>query len=741
MSHLVTTRRPRAPATPQPIAEYALLAGTFAAVGLGFAALDRAELGLLRAGALAVVPIVLAVRSWRSPSLAARRGKRAPLWVPAGMALAAVIVQATGGAGGHLGVVALAMAGASSLGAGTRRALPWTVIAVLSILLPGWLGMVEAAGVLAQVAFGLALLVAAIVPGRALTAERSAHERTRARLRGLEDESGALRQESGKAGPGHRGDVYGAEDRDRDLRTIARELQQDMDRACQVLVSGTGARTAAVYRPDGEEDWHRLVVVAQSGDTEDLVSEVGARDGIFGAAFKAAAPVCLGSVRPADPRVVHRVGTQGIGSVLALPLVDGERRWGVVILDAAQPEQFVGPHRALAGHVADFVARLIARAVDLSAVREDMRENHAFYEACREVSRHVRIDEIARSVVTSVGAFVHLDACAFALCDASGETLRVIDAVGFDPAPTREPFYITATEGLLAQAVRHRTVIGRNDLQDCSRLPVLFGRKAGPEAGFHSLLVLPLVPPGSEGEPIGAVVVARRTWPDFEPADTERLQVLLHQVGAAVSNGRLFTEHETRGVTDGMTGLPNHRRFQEVLGQKIASSARTGLKMSLLLMDIDRFKSVNDTYGHPMGDEVIKRLARLLGATARDGTDLAARYGGEEFCLLLEGTDASGALVLADRIRESFKQEVFVMNEGGRPVSFRCTVSIGVANWPADTRDQATLIELADQALYVSKETGRDRATCFSHKHAGRKSEPGRPSVTSPGQAGAHPNA
>lgn len=732
MSRVVTTRSTRAPAEPKPLAEYGLLAGTLLAVGAGFADPARAELGLLRAGGLLVVPAVLALRSWNNPSLAARRGRTAPLWVPAVLAAAAVAVQATGGAGGHLAVVALAAAGAASLGTGGRRALPWAAAATLAVLLPGWFGVAAATTVTAQLSFAAAVLLAAAVPGRALQVERTAHERTRARLRGLEDETGALQQESGVSGSSTRGDVYGAEDRDRDLRTIARELQQDMDRACQVLVSATGAKAAAVYRPDGDEQWHRLVVVAQSGDTTDLVTEVSARDGIFGAAFKAGAPVCLSPVRPGDPRVVHRVSPDGLGSVLALPLVDGDRRWGVVVLDARQPDRFEGPYRDLAAHVGDFVARLITRAVDLSAVREDMRENHAFYEACREVSRHVRIDDIAKAVVTSVGEFVHIDACAFALCDAGGESLRVVDAIGFDTPPPKDPFFVTATEGLLAQAVRHRTVIERFDLQDCSRLPVLFGRKAGPERGFHSLLVLPLVPPGSEGEPIGAVVVGRRTWPEFEPADTERLQVLLHQVGAAVSNGRLFTEHETRGVTDGMTGLPNHRRFQEVLAQKIASAERTGLKMSLLLMDIDRFKSVNDTYGHPMGDEVIKRLARLLGGTARDGTDLAARYGGEEFCLLLDGTDAEGAKVLGDRLREAFKQEVFVMNEGGRPVSFRCTVSIGIANWPADTRDQAELVEKADQALYASKEGGRDRVTCVSRMR--RTSEPGRARVS---QAGA----
>jgi diguanylate cyclase (GGDEF)-like protein len=225
------------------------------------------------------------------------------------------------------------------------------------------------------------------------------------------------------------------------------------------------------------------------------------------------------------------------------------------------------------------------------------------------------------------------------------------------------------------------------------------------------------------------MVAARRSAPAFEPEDPERLQVLLHQVGAAISNGRLFAEHESRGVTDGMTGLPNHRRFQEVLSAKLASSGRTRLKTSLLLLDIDKFKGVNDTYGHPMGDEVIKRLARLLADSVRDGTDLAARYGGEEFCLLLDDTDTEGARVLADRIRVAFKEEVFVFSDGDKPVSFRCSVSIGIATYPDHASNKQRLIELADQALYLSKEQGRDRVTCWSEvplSAPGRR-VPGRP--------------
>lgn len=697
-----------------PLVELALLATVLACLIGGFATAGRAPLHLARVVALAVVPAALVLRALAAPGPSSRRGTTTPLWVPALVVLAALCIQATGGTGGFAVPLAFLAVGAGSLVAGHRRVLPWALGMLVAALVPGWAGWGPEAPWLAQVGFVAGVLLCALLPGQALSGERDAHEKTRARLQALEDEAGGLRRESGQALPHLRDRAYGHEERDRDLRTIARELQQDLDRSCAVLVSATRADAAAVYRPDGEEDCTRLVAVSRAGNCRGLVQEVGSRDGIFGAAFKAGTPVCLREPREGDPRIVHRSDTRGIGSVLALPLVDADRRWGVVILDARDPATLDGPARELAGNIADFVARLITRAVDLTTVREGMRENHAFFEACREVSRHVRIESIAQAVVDSAGAFVSLDACAVALSDASSESLRVVASIGFDPAPPEDGFFVTPSEGLLAQAVRHRTVIERPDLLHADHPPLLFGQKAGPCTDLASLLVLPILAPGGgELAPLGAMVVARRSLPDFAPDDIERLQVLLHQVGAALSNGRLFAEHESRGVTDGMTGLPNHRRFQEVLADKLASSRRTRRGISLMVMDLDHFKDVNDAYGHPMGDEVIRRLAGLLAATVREGTDLAARYGGEEFCLVLEDSDAAGARVLADRLREAFRDEVFVQRTGERPVSFHCTVSVGIACFPGDAASQQELIDRADQALYLSKEGGRDRTTCW----------------------------
>jgi diguanylate cyclase (GGDEF)-like protein len=697
-----------------PLAELSVLLLCAGSVLLGFAAAERAELHLARVAVLSVVPVALLIRGLTGADLAVRRGHRTPLWVPGGLILGAVLVQATGGTAGILSPIAFLAVIAASIGCGFRRTLPWALLLIVVVVTPALVGWSAPSPMTNHLLFALGVLLCSVVPGRSLAAEREAHEATRARLKALDDETGGLRAETSQVVPAYRGNSYDRADRDRDLRTIARELQQDMDRACSLLVTATGASAASVFRPMGEDSLERLIVVASAGDIRTLVHEVDEREGIFGAAYKAGTPVLLQHPKEDDPRIAHRLDTSALGSVLAMPLVDTERRWGVMVLDCEDPDQITPEARSVAGNVADFVSRLIARAVDLSAIREGMRENHAFYEACREVSRHVKISDIARAVVSSAGEFVTLDACALALCDDEVAEIQVVSSVGFDPDPSATSFAIEHTEGLLAQSVRHQTPIDRPYLAMAHHPPLLFGRKLGPIKGLSSLLVLPILTPGGvDTKTLGAMVVARRSGANFAQEDLDRLQVLLHQVGAALCNGRLFSEHETRSITDGMTGLSNHGRFQDVLATKIAAADRTGLKLSLLLMDIDRFKNINDTYGHPAGDEVIRGLARVLESHGRHGTDLAARYGGEEFCLVLDDTDAQGAAVVADRLRQTFREEIFVYRDGTRPVTFHCTVSIGIACYPDDGASQTELIENADRALYVSKESGRDRTTCF----------------------------
>lgn len=166
------------------------------------------------------------------------------------------------------------------------------------------------------------------------------------------------------------------------------------------------------------------------------------------------------------------------------------------------------------------------------------------------------------------------------------------------------------------------------------------------------------------------------------------------------ANARL----ERLAVTDGLTGLFNHRRFQETLQAELLRTQRHRRPLSVLMVDVDYFKRVNDSLGHPVGDELLRRLAEVLGNDLRQ-TDLIARYGGEEFAAVLPETTKTEALQVAERMRAAVEQKINEERTWGQKV----TVSIGVATAPEDGDNHETVLEAADQALYVAKRQGRNR--------------------------------
>lgn len=169
---------------------------------------------------------------------------------------------------------------------------------------------------------------------------------------------------------------------------------------------------------------------------------------------------------------------------------------------------------------------------------------------------------------------------------------------------------------------------------------------------------------------------------------------------------------ERLALTDGLTGLPNHRHFQEELDRACRRAERDGNPVSLLMLDVDFFKQFNDTFGHPAGDEVLRRVAAILAESVR-GSDVPARYGGEEFAVILPNTDGEAALEVAERIRAAVEAEPWEK----RPV----TVSIGASTQLGARLRSKQAISDADEALYRSKKEGRNRVTHYHHTVA-RKS-------------------
>jgi diguanylate cyclase (GGDEF)-like protein len=227
------------------------------------------------------------------------------------------------------------------------------------------------------------------------------------------------------------------------------------------------------------------------------------------------------------------------------------------------------------------------------------------------------------------------------------------------------------------------------------------------QPSFGSLLTLPL----ATGGQLFGVVIAGRTVDrtPFRYADLGTVQSLVLFGATAVEKALLYEQSQELAVTDGLTGLFNHREFQLRLGNEIERNQRYGHPFSLLLIDIDCFKQVNDQHGHLAGDAVLKVLAEAIKGSIRT-IDIASRYGGEEFAVILPETSLAGALVVAEQIR-GHVAGLRIPAPLGQPLSR--TVSVGVATAPEDANRREQLIDAADKALYLAKFTGRDRVRSY----------------------------
>jgi len=182
---------------------------------------------------------------------------------------------------------------------------------------------------------------------------------------------------------------------------------------------------------------------------------------------------------------------------------------------------------------------------------------------------------------------------------------------------------------------------------------------------------------------------------------TQQLQTTNEELEAAVQ------KLEELARTDGLTGLRNHRAFQESLAFEVERSQRTQRPLSLIMVDVDNFKTFNDTHGHPGGDRVLRRLARILQQTLRT-VDVLARYGGEEFVILLLETDGRNAHLVAEKLRLAVTSHDFEGAEHSQPGG-RLTISLGLATYPNEATTGEALLALADAALYRAKDAGRDQ--------------------------------
>jgi diguanylate cyclase (GGDEF)-like protein len=228
---------------------------------------------------------------------------------------------------------------------------------------------------------------------------------------------------------------------------------------------------------------------------------------------------------------------------------------------------------------------------------------------------------------------------------------------------------------------------------------------AGSEIRSH--VAFPLV---ASGETFGYISLYSLVDEAFQPADLSVFSLLTHQIAAAVRNAQLFQRVQEMAVTDFLTGLYNRRHLEQLLDREYSRAIRYGHPLSVIIMDVDHLKEVNDTLGHPAGDLVLQQVSSLLCQSVRQA-DVVTRYGGDEFALLLPETSLEQAMILAERLRVAVQQQVPVTLQHG----LNLTISLGLATLEENGAcSKETLVRRADDALLYAKSRGRNRVCLYS---------------------------
>jgi diguanylate cyclase (GGDEF)-like protein len=332
----------------------------------------------------------------------------------------------------------------------------------------------------------------------------------------------------------------------------------------------------------------------------------------------------------------------------------------------------------------------------------DRQRLYSIIRVSQDISSTLNLDVLLEKVMTSAIEITGAQRGVLMMADDPSGELEIVARKNINPGGS-----VDKSEILMEIAMEvHRTgkpklIMNAMEDEHYARLPGVA------RYGLKSILCIPLK---QKDKTMGVCYLDN---PLSESVFTEEIQdvigIIMTQAAISIEIVRLYE----LGITDGLTKLSTHRHFQDGLQKEISKSDRYSRDLSLIMMDIDKFKDFNDRYGHQAGDEVLKAVSHIILGNCRD-IDIAARYGGEELAIILPETPHYEAMIVAERIRSAVEDTIIEFQSRKLGVS----ISIGIASYPTHARDRQSLIKAADDALYRSKKEGRNRGTVSDARYS-----------------------
>jgi len=442
-------------------------------------------------------------------------------------------------------------------------------------------------------------------------------------------------------------------------------------------------------------------------------------EGALGAIIKTRAPIRL---IPKEPgRYLGHSSQRNAASFLGVPMLDDERLCGILVANRLEAKEFHETDEKSFNVISGEVLRAVESERIFSNLDRMRIEQERFFEAFALLNDAIKPQEVAGKLLEAADRIREFDFAAVTSYDSEKEEHQIL-RLRTNKSTKRElegRTYRNSEGGLVVMALKNGHPLPYVPLteQEMTGPQQVFG-----ENGHFDLKSIKVFPMIHQTFGVGALAIGSR-HSDSELSDREirMFETISDYAAATLSNASLYGRMERMATTDGLTGLNNRRRFLELVDEAIARAERFDRRVSILMVDADHFKSVNDNYGHPVGDLVLKKIAGILQEEARR-VDVVGRFGGEEFIAMLDETNTAGALQVAERMRQEVESCV-IQGEFGR---VDVTVSMGLATYPEHGSSVGQLIDEADKALYSAKENGRNQVRVAGVQRCADPKKPGK---------------
>lgn len=407
------------------------------------------------------------------------------------------------------------------------------------------------------------------------------------------------------------------------------------------------------------------------------------------------------------PRLLHGLpwykGGVKVGSLLATPVKSGDVVVGVLVADRLEAQSLSGTETQLL----EAAAVLAAGALSRARISQSLEDDGAVFRAVERITKQLADQKSARDVYRQLFACAReltpFDAAAIVAVDNAQTRYTVEEGVGWPEEYRRREVALVERTWTGAVIRSFETRIVNNIAAEGNSMPLLVLDEGVGRASAIVGVPLRATQRDEEKRAIGALLLMGPQG-TFTSTLGRVLDLVANQAGAILGTMRALKQNIDLAAKDALTGLYNRRAFDDRLRQTLELHGRTGRSFALVMLDLDRFKKLNDERGHPAGDAALRMVANAVRRVPRLA-DEAARFGGEEFVVVLSDTELTGALQLAERLREAIEKAQTIFDGG----SIRVTASVGLAVWPSDGSTPEELLAAADRALYAAKAAGRNR--------------------------------